>query len=311
MTEEGSATGSRDDLAMDASRCLRMRYSASNCRRCIAICPQGAITVDNAVAIHPEQCRGCLLCTSVCPAGALEQADDFTACLAKLAKVPQPVLGCVRTSENSNATLACLGGLSEEHLLALYHTLAGRLTLNISRCGECCNQAMVGMLRERLERLADAGLSGDSCCIELVGSLQEIHYRDEPVDRRSFFRSLGSSLFTSAAVMLSGNDQHIECHNDYAGKRVPKRRELLNSSRNKLSHELQECLEAHFDSCVTFDENCTKCQGCVAICPTGALRSEHLELPPVVDRLICTGCGVCEEFCCDGALLLSNRCIAR
>jgi len=94
-----AAIGSRDDLIIDASRCLRMRFSESSCRHCVDICPHGAVILDSALTINPDQCHGCMLCTSVCPAGALEQNCDFHACLAKLAKVSEPILGCIRTKE--------------------------------------------------------------------------------------------------------------------------------------------------------------------------------------------------------------------
>ena len=301
-----TAIGSRDDLDIDASRCLRMRFSKSSCRHCVAICPHGAVILDGGLAINPDQCQGCMLCTSVCPVGALEQNGDFNACLAKLSKVPEPILGCIRTKECSNGTVACLGGLSEEHLVALYHNLAGRLTLNLSLCSDCCNHSIIAQLRQRLDALSTARLSYSNCRIEISESAQDMNYRDESVDRRSFFKSFRTSLFTSAAVILSTHNEQTERRTNYAGKRVPIRRELLNRTRNKLSQELVVLIRKHFDSCVLFDETCTRCQGCVAICPTGALKAELAEETPIFEQLLCTGCGLCREFCLEGALRVSK-----
>lgn len=304
MAESDIVTGSRADLVMDASRCLRMRFSESSCRRCADICPHRAVTLDGSLAIDRGQCHGCMLCTSVCPTGALEQNGDFSICLAKLSKVPEPVLGCIRTNENSNGTVACMGGLSEEHLLALYHTLAGRLTLNLSLCSNCPNHSMIAQLRKRLDALSSAKLSYSNCRIELVESAQDIHFRDESVDRRGFFKSFRMSLFTSAAEILNANNEQTEHRTEYAGKRVPFRRELLNSTRNKLSRELGVQIQNHFDSCVLFYDTCTRCHGCVAICPTGALQTEDNEETPIIEQLQCTGCGLCQEFCIDGGIII-------
>lgn len=305
MTETGTVTGSSDDLVVDVSRCLRMRYSASSCSRCIDICPHGAVNRAGNLTIDHKRCRGCLLCTTVCPAGALEQAGDFSACLTQLAKVPEPVLGCIRTKIHSNATLACLGGLSEEHLLALSHAFEGSLTLNLSRCGDCPNIPIVPQLRHRLAALSDGGMANSNCRIDLVESAQDIHHRDESVDRRSFFTSFRTSLFSSAAVILSASSEQSERRTEYAGKRVPLRRALLNKTRLKLSVELSELTKNYFDSSIAFKENCTKCHGCVAVCPTGALTSDLPDTLPVIDPLICTGCRLCQEFCMDRAVRIS------
>lgn len=307
MPDNGNLTGSGDDLSIDCSRCLRMRFCDSGCRRCLDICPNGAVSLDDGLSIDSRQCRGCLLCTSVCPAGALEQVSDFSACLAQLSRVPEPVLGCVRTNKCSHATVSCLGGLSEEHLFALCHALPGSLTLNLAQCGDCPNSAMLTILAQRLDTLSASGLSKGGCRIVIAESTQDIKYRAESVDRRSFFRSFGKVLLKNAAVMLSTTTEQTERRADYTGKRLPMRRELLNRTRSRLSPELELQVGTHFDTCVTFDDSCTGCQGCVAICPTGALLTGVMDEQPVFDYLLCTGCGLCREFCLDHAVRVSSR----
>ncbi len=302
MADSRDPIGSADDVRIDASRCVRMRFNESACRHCAASCPHRAITLDGGLTIHPDLCRGCLLCTCVCSVGALEQRTDFSACMSQLSRVPKPILGCIRTKERANATLSCLGGLTEEHLLAFCHTLPGGLTLNLSLCGDCPNTPAITLLRQRLGALSKAGLSDGNCSINIAESAQDIHYRDESVDRRSFFKSFRNSLFKSAAVILSTTSGQTERRTEYAAKRLPVRRELLNLTRNRLSPEMETRLRNHFDYRVMFDESCTGCRGCVAICPTGALQTDVPDTPPDFDQLRCTGCGLCQEFCLDGAL---------
>lgn len=305
MADSITIIGSKGDLAVDASRCLRMRYSESSCRLCIDICPHGAILPEAGPSIDSQQCRGCLLCTNVCPVGALEQYDDFSACLVKLSRVPEPVLGCVRTQEQANAAVACLGGLSQEHLILLCHALPGKLTLNLSMCCDCPNSTMVEYLRQRLEYLTVEGLPG-GFDIVIAESAHEIGYREESVGRRSFFKSLSSSLFQGAAVMLSASTEQNDRHTEYAAKRLPVRREQLNRVRSEGSSECAAWLHEHFDSVVLFNDNCTNCHGCVAICPTGALRTEEPDSHPVFEQTSCTGCGLCQEFCLDDGLTVAG-----
>ena len=298
-------TGGRDDLQIDASRCLRMRFSESSCRHCADVCPHDAISVEGALSINADRCTGCLLCTAVCPSGALEQSGDFAVTLAQLSRVPEPVLGCVRTKERSHAALACLGGLSEEHLVTLCCTLSGKLSLNLTTCGDCLNGTMLPQLKERLAGLFGAGLLGGAEIVP-VESAHGINFRAESVGRRSFFKSLRNSLFQSTALVLSSSIEQSERHTAYAGKRLPVRRELLNSIRQTVPQELVAGMGKRFDCSVSFDACCTSCQGCVAICPTGALQTRQPDLAPGFDRLLCTGCGVCSEFCLDGALKISK-----
>lgn len=305
MADNRDITGDKDDLVVDISRCLHMRFSDSNCRGCVDICPHGAITLGETLSVNAEKCRGCLLCSAVCPVGALEQSEDFSACLARLSKVPEPVLGCIRSKESSNGAVACLGGLSEEHILALSHSLAGKLTLNLSLCCDCHNNQMIDRLKQRLNAVSEAGLSNGNYRIIISESAQSVNYREESLGRRGFFKSFGTALFKSANIVMSSTKAKIERSTPYSEKRLPGKRELLNNIRNKVSHDLAIRIRNHFDSCVSFDDTCTRCQGCVAICPTGALQTELPDALPVFDQLLCSGCGSCSEFCLDGALRIS------
>ena len=300
MSDTNLINGSRDDLVVDASRCLKMRFNESSCHRCVDICPHNAVSLDGFIAINPNHCSGCLLCTVVCPVGALEQNNDFFNTSAQLSRVPEPILGCIRTKEQSNATLACLGGLSEEHLLTLCHSLSGNLTLNLTACRDCPNNDIIPALQQRLKELAESGLLG--CCnLVIADTAQDIHFRDESVDRRSFFKSLRGSLFHSAALLISTNEQTKQ-FTGYAKKRIPEKRECLNITVMRLPPELASLVRARFEQMIVFCNTCTTCQSCVAICPTGALLTDSTDTHPHFDPQRCTGCGLCVEFCPEGAL---------
>ena len=305
MADGSTDTGGREDLLVDLSRCLRMRFNESSCRQCVDICPHESVTLDGGLSVNPDQCHGCLLCTSGCPVGALEQSADFAACLTQLSRSPEPHLGCIRTKANSNAAVACLGGLSQEHLLALCHSLPDTLTLNLSKCAECANNAMINHLRQRFSALLEAGLLTGGVRIVLAESASGLNFHDEAVDRRSFFKSLRSSLFQGAAAILSTTCEQPGQRSEYARKYLSARRELLNKTRNRLPQELAVPAGKLFDSIISFGKSCTKCQGCVAICPTGALKSGLPDALPGFDQLLCTGCGLCAEFCLDGAVRFS------
>jgi len=303
-SERDKRTGSRDDLQIEPSRCLRIRFSDSTCDRCRATCPTAALSLEDGLIINQEQCSGCLLCTTVCPSGALEQQTDFQTIVPQLRKVPEPVLGCCRTREQAHAWLSCLGGLAEEHLLTLCHSLSGTLTLNLAHCNDCPNRSMLPVLKERLQRMTASGLTTGGCNLVTATAQAELQYQPENVDRRSFFTSFRNSLFQAAADVMQTSAKPVERSSSYGDKRVPQRRELLNRTRSSLPGERQAAAVKQFDHSIRFSTACSACQGCVAICPTGALVSTGQEDHPAFLQEQCTGCGLCVEFCLDQAISL-------
>lgn len=301
-SEKQQKAGSRDDLQIDTSRCLRTRFNGSSCSHCLNICPAEALSLENGLLVNQDKCTGCLLCTSVCPSGALEQQADFQAIITKLVKASQPVLGCCRTKDQSNAYLSCLGGLSDEHLLVLSHRLKGTLILNLVHCNDCPNNAMLQLLEGRLQQMLANGLTEGGCSFVSVTLQTELHYQAEGVNRRSFFTSLRNSLFQTAAEVMQISAKAEGRSSSYADKRVPQRRELLNQIRNILPEALQVTVGKQFNHNIRFNTGCTACQGCSAICPTGALVSNEQEEHPTFMQERCTGCGLCVEFCLDQAI---------
>jgi putative selenate reductase YgfK subunit len=64
-------TGLSEDAARrEAARC--MHCGCINCRRCVAVCPYGARTLEFPImSVDRELCRNCGACVSVCPTAAL------------------------------------------------------------------------------------------------------------------------------------------------------------------------------------------------------------------------------------------------
>jgi len=301
-------TGSRNDLQLHPSRCLRMRFSGSSCSRCADICPHGAINLENALAVDQNICRGCLLCSTACPSGALEQGSDFSECLSRLSKVPEPVLGCVRTQEHSNANITCLGGLSEEHLIAIYALQVQQVQLDLATCSGCSNENAVKLLRGRLDDLGRKIALPIGGKIKLVEQAAELNFLKETIGRRGFFKALTGSLLKETSTLLQSAKTPDKTRVAYTEKQLPQRKTILNLGLKELPELEQQQIRRFFKREAVRSENCDGCAACSKVCTTGAMtektdgESNQVEHDP----LHCTGCGLCVEFCLNEALQLKN-----
>ncbi|MCM2356717.1 MAG: 4Fe-4S binding protein [Geobacteraceae bacterium] len=301
----------------DPSRCLRMRFSESSCDRCRAVCPAGAISLENGLAVDDGRCAGCLSCTSACPSGALEAGADFDRLLGNLAgrSAATFVLGCERQGGGAHHRIPCHGMLSVEHLAVLALRGDGAIQVDISPCSACPSSAMREGLARRLELLHGLPLPGVGRIV-LVDDPARIDFGPETLDRRGFFNSFRRLALQGIASVISGAEEQ-RSPLTYLDKSLPARRRLVNSAAESLPPELARSLTRTFDRQVTFSGACSGCMGCVRACPTAALAepegTSQPEQRPTFDARRCTGCGLCMEFCLDGAIMnrlsLENGCM--
>lgn len=308
MNQKNLVTGNKNDLRLLPSRCLRMRFSGSSCNRCVDICPQGAVNLDDSLVINRDSCSGCLLCCTVCPSGALEQAVNFSECLSRLNKVPVPVLGCIRTQERSNAYVPCLGGLSEEHLIGMYSLKVQQMQLDLSACSGCSNQKAINLLRERLDHLEQKALVPLTGKIKLVEQAAELNFHKETIGRRGFFKALTGSLLKETAALLVPADSASKASASYSEKQLPQRKTILEHGLKELQEQEQQQIRQYFQYEAVRSESCDGCAACSKVCPTGAMKEKTDGDPNLVehDHLYCTECGLCVEFCLNNALQIKK-----
>ncbi|MDA8213763.1 MAG: hypothetical protein M0Z64_00630 [Nitrospiraceae bacterium] len=302
-----------DAIAIDQSRCLRMRFNKSTCSECIKHCRFNAIRIDEGVDIKRNICSECMLCVSVCPSGCFDvKAMDSYSMIARLKRlsnsVPVPVLGCnARADIKTHEKTACLGFLSEDHIIALSVFLEGRLQINLTGCADCRNGFIVDNLKKRMESIAEKTSLDVFEKINLVEDRLELCYQDISLDRRGFFKAIKNLTFLQAANLFE-NIIPDDNTRSYSAKKVTVRRDLLNRTLRLLPEwNYTQVLDAYYYN-FRIDQGCNNCFACVGMCPTGGLKISAKEAGPELtfNSSLCSGCGLCEGFCMNNAILIER-----
>lgn len=307
------ALGSADPLiSADRSRCVRMRFNKSTCSICTASCRSGAISIDGGIAVDAGKCTECMLCVSECPSGCFVAAEgDFPVLLSKLSNmqnsVPHTVLGCKQARDTeAHEKTSCLGFLSEEHIIALTGRLVKPLTLNLTACGECRNSFIVETLKERIQSALTKTSLDVRKRIILAEKNEDLVFEDVSLDRRGFFQALKTMGFTQVAGLIDKDEAEMPA--SYTAKRLPLKRDLLNSVVRKLSDgNLAADILHGYAFTVKAGSSCTNCFACIGMCPTGALKiKKNAEGQGLLfNPSLCTGCGLCGDFCPTEAVSVS------
>jgi len=288
------------------SSCLRMRFSASSCRRCLDVCPNKALNLDGGLALDSSLCAGCQLCSKACPSGALSLDISLSSFLKVLKHQTPIVIACQKAPQDSHLNTSCLAFISEEFLLALFLADTPGISLNLINCGACVNNSGINHLKENLVAVeAKSGLP-ISRKIKLIEAPDQLHFQGETCDRRGFFRALTRSIVSEAVTLLSSKAVVEPENKVYAEKQLPFARALLKTVLEKLPEEERKRFIELFAGRLLRGESCDGCRACTKVCPTGALLENYDETqaPFEFNAVNCTACGLCVEFCINEALQL-------
>ncbi|MBI5846918.1 MAG: 4Fe-4S binding protein [Nitrospirae bacterium] len=308
-----SAFGSVDlPIAVDRSRCMRMRFDKNGCPVCISNCHAGAITIDDEIVIDADKCTHCMVCVSECPADCLGMKDsDFLNILARLRKlqnsISSPVIGCKKSAgSKAHEKISCLGALSEEHLIALYTVMDRPLQLDLSLCKTCNNAFVMDTLKERVAAIRETTGIDILEKTVFIESMAELRFEAVSLDRRSFFYAVKNMAFLGAAKLIDADDEDTL---SYSKKKLPLKRMLLNTSLRKITdHDITSGILKEYAFTITTDASCDSCYSCVGICPTGALKNGVYEPRKGLyfNASLCSGCALCRDFCFSKSLLLQQ-----
>jgi len=312
-------------VAFYKSRCFHGRSRAHDCRRCLEVCPVGAIrSVDRGIFINHHLCQGCGGCALVCP------ADAF--------RVVQPSQDALLNSLRSSLENWSAGGVSEMNLVISDSPLTNgdkspgtderdrddcRIRFKVGQIA----YVRLGVLLAALVYGAREVLVG--CDSQNSPAMREaVQWQVQMA--RAILRGLGLEderirfLGTSPEVIdLARAVPRPACFEEQAkdGPRAPTifptncdGRTLVYLAAQYL-HDRSGTKQAWaalpmgspFGTLSVNSDACTLCMACIAACPSGALSSVGKAPRLVFREFQCHQCGLCRETCPEGAIQLVPR----
>ena len=300
--------------------CKRVRFSHSDCRRCVDICPENAITLDPGPTIN-DRCSSCGLCQTACPTEVfqgeihtdqhlLSQITPFPGKDEPVHKERRSFMHCQQAEKQNEASFSipCLGSITENFILGVALSGVNELALTKGACSECRLKQGEQLLTNSIA--AFDVLSKTMELQQFTLSLQEKQKEEQAtLSRRALFSSISGGQENRAESALSPKDEAIGTSSGRSppqmtnGTRPSPKREFLRALLDKTPPN-RSALVAYEQSFswgnVKIDENnCVTCGICVNVCPTGAIyrKTKNEQLSHYFNASLCTNCRLCEEAC--------------
>ncbi len=306
-------------IAFTEDLCAHSRSRIVGCRRCLDLCPTGAITSNgNHVKIDPIICAGCGSCAAACPTGAASYAlpphDSLMRRLRTLLGVYREAGGAVpvlllHDSDHGAELIDALarhGDGLPANVLPVQVNEVTQVGLDTLAAAFAYGASQVRFLLRAKPRHDMTGLARTLALIDPIlaglgfgaGRIATIE-TDDPL-------ALGIAL---RAIAPAGVAPQPAAFTPMGGKRDVTRlalRELHRAAPVQVDVvPLPEW--APFGSVEVKVEGCTLCLACVSACPTGAL-SDNPERPMLrFTEDACVQCGLCKATCPERVISLKPQ----
>lgn len=303
------------------SLCKRLRFKKSNCRRCMEICPENAVMLNQGPTIS-SGCTGCGFCQNVCPTEVFRHelhTDRYLLNKGKtFLKQGQPQLSdkkkklfvhCHRSGDQdkNSLLLPCLGRITATIILGAAILGFDEIMLTRGTCSQCRFQ--------KGKELLEGSITASRTLLESIGfgqfaiSIIENKKKEEAIlSRREIFFNISNKLKTKAVSFLSHGErairEKISDNPEYIdSKRLSPCRELFlklhEQAGSKSAMVVKYDRDFPWGKLKIDDKNCTACGTCVAVCPTGAISKKSDNGQQILNfkSSLCNNCGLCNEAC--------------
>ncbi|BAF71472.1 4Fe-4S dicluster domain-containing protein [Sulfurovum sp. NBC37-1] len=317
-------------LHFDVASCVRAKSKFSECTKCMDICPDSITLQDNLPTFKTATGVEAAACVGVCPTEAFALSDFsttefFFTFLESKVRLISP-----------NINVPCLSVLSVEHLISLALASEEPITLDLSvydpdsilfehieKTIDEANFVLSSFSQKQLETNVEENVRHSELVSGSHGIPDQVPNDDsmeeEVSSRRSFLGNVSlkgvvkhKKAFDEAvdADELRRFDIDASVIEKIRDKQLPDKRKILFTTLKRAGvPDVFEVLpeeEISFVSQKYVDENCTNCQICYRICPTGALSSDGKFSLIHFDAMLCLKCRLCHDACEPDAIHLQK-----
>src|SRR5262245_23792839 len=299
--------------------CAHSRSRIVGCRRCLDLCPAGAIVpAGDHVAIDPHVCAGCGQCAAACPTGAAAYAlPPSDALLGKLRTLltayreaggTQPIV-MFHDAEHGGTLIDALARYGDglpANVLPVEVNEATQVGLESVAGAIAYGATVVRMLVRAKPRHDIAGLQKTIALAEPIlaglgfkGARVATIETDDPDALGDALRAIPSLPATAKPASFAATGR---------------KREVMRLALRELHAAAPAPVDvvplpagAPFGTVEVNVEGCTLCLSCVSACPTGAL-SDDPERPTLrFAEDACVQCGLCKATCPEKVISLKPQ----
>jgi ferredoxin len=300
----------------DPSGCAHGNARVRGCRKCIEVCPAGAISSGkSAIEINHHLCRGCSICATACPTAAITESSTATRDRV------QDVAADLRHHCASYAA-------SPSVLLHDRDMDADELA--------CLQSAPLPLVNVRLEQIGSIGM--DMWFALFAGGASHVLLWSKPATPLSVLRELELQRSHAATILagmgyepqrlqfIGGNEKvgyltHLletlkpepeippTSFADLSGKRAVIRRAVQHLCEQAASRLPMVVLPegAPFGAIEVDPSRCTLCMACAGVCPVSAISGSDTGHQLRFFESECVQCGLCRQACPEQAIRLVPR----
>jgi ferredoxin len=302
-----------------ADLCAHSRSGIVGCRRCLDLCPTGAIAPNGEhVAIDAGVCAGCGQCAAACPTGAASYAlPQSDALLRRL----RTLLNAYAQAGGKQPVILFHDG---EHGLEMIEALA--------RYGD---GLPANVLPVQLNEITQVGLEAvagafayGACAVrmlirgkprhDLTGLHKTIALAEPILTGLGFDGARVATIETDDPDSLGEMLRAIAPMNGVAKPAafaaVGKKRDVVRLALRELHGVAPQPIDivalpegAPFGSLDVNVEGCTLCLSCVTVCPTGALSDDPEQPMLRFAEDACVQCGLCKATCPEKVIALKPQ----